>query len=82
MFTSNDYGPGTLAMARSAAKDSATGQFFLLSGEGGRYLGDKSNPAVGEAAGTYVVFGKVTKGLGVLKLISALGDDSASPRSP
>jgi len=76
-FTSADYGPGTLAMARTANPNSATGQFFLLSGTGGRYLGDKSK--VGAGAGTYVVFGKVKGGLDVLKRISALDTGSGKP---
>jgi len=74
-FTSADYGPGTLAMARSARPNSANGQFFLLSGEGARYLGDKKEPG----AGTYVVFGKVTKGLDVLKRIASLDDGGQKP---
>ncbi len=76
-FTSADYGPGTLAMARTASPNSASGQFFLLSGTGGRYLGDKKQ--LGSSAGTYVVFGKVTSGLDVLKRISALDDGSHKP---
>ncbi len=76
-FTSADYGPGTLAMARSAKPNSANGQFFLLSGTGGRYLGNKKQ--LGSSAGTYVVFGKVTKGLDVLKRISALDDGTNKP---
>ncbi len=74
-FTSADYGPGTLAMARSAQPNSANGQFFLLSGEGAKYLGDKKEPG----AGTYVVFGKVTKGLDVLKRIASLDDGGHKP---
>ncbi len=76
-FTSADYGPGTLAMARTAEPNSANGQFFLLSGEGARYLGDKKQ--LGASAGTYVVFGKVASGLDVLKRISSLDAGSGKP---
>ncbi len=77
-FTSADYGPGALAMARSASANSANGQFFLLSSAGGRYLGDKSKLG---SAGSYVVFGRVSRGLDVLKQISALDDGSGKPPS-
>jgi cyclophilin family peptidyl-prolyl cis-trans isomerase len=76
-FTPDDYGPGTLAMARTAAPDSAGGQFFFLSAEGGRYLGDPAQ--LGEAAGTYTAFGEVTDGLDVLEAIAALDDGSGAP---
>jgi cyclophilin family peptidyl-prolyl cis-trans isomerase len=79
-FTSADYGPGALAMARTAKPDSADGQFFLLSGEGARYLGDKKGQ--GKSAGTYVVFGRVTRGLDVLKRLSALDDGQQKPSTP
>ncbi|MEO6987020.1 MAG: peptidylprolyl isomerase [Aquihabitans sp.] len=74
-FTEDDYGPGTLAMARTAAPDSASAQFFFLANEGARYLGDPSQPG----AGTYQVFGKVTEGLEVLEAIAALDDGSGVP---
>lgn len=76
-FTSSDYGPGTLAMARTSAPNSASAQFFLLAGEGGRYLGDPNQ--LGSSAGTYVVFGKVTQGLDVLKKIAALDNGQGAP---
>ncbi len=76
-FTAADYGPGTLAMARTSAPDSASGQFFLLATKGGEYLGDKTQ--LGADAGTYVAFGKVTKGLDVLVAISKLDDGSSVP---
>ncbi|CAN5768464.1 hypothetical protein BH23ACT2_BH23ACT2_21120 [soil metagenome] len=76
-FTSDDYGPGTLAMARTAAPDSAGGQFFLIAGDGGRYLGDPSQ--LGDAAGTYAAFGEVTEGLDVLETIADLDDGSGAP---
>ena len=69
-FTTDDYGPGAIAMARSDEPDSASAQFFLLSGEGGRYLGDKDQ--IGPTAGTFVVFGNVTEGLDVVKQITDL----------
>ena len=69
-FTTDDYGPGAVAMARGAEPDSASAQFFMLSGEGGRYLGDKAQ--LGDTAGTFVVFGKVSEGLDVLKKITDL----------
>ena len=69
-FTTDDYGPGAIAMARSDQPDSASAQFFVLSGEGGRYLGDKDQ--IGPTAGTFVVFGKVSDGLDVVKQITDL----------
>lgn len=79
-FTSEDYGPGTLAMARTAAPDSGSAQFFLLAGEGGRYLGDTD--MLGPSAGTYVVFGRTTDGLDVLTAIAALDDGTGVPSTP
>jgi peptidyl-prolyl cis-trans isomerase B (cyclophilin B) len=76
-FTSNDYGPGTLAMARTSAPNSASAQFFLLANDGGRYLGDPNQ--LGSSAGSYVVFGKVTSGLDVLKKIAALDNGQSKP---
>ena len=79
-FTSEDYGPGTLAMARTSEPDSASGQFFLLASDGGRYLGDPAQ--LGPDAGSYVAFGKVTEGLDVLKAIAALDSGSGTPSKP
>jgi cyclophilin family peptidyl-prolyl cis-trans isomerase len=76
-FSSDDYGPGALAMARTAAPNSAGGQFFFLANEGGRYLGDQDQ--LGSSAGSYAVFGKVTEGLDVLKAIAALDDGYSAP---
>ena len=76
-FSSDDYGPGTIAMARTSAPDSASGQFFFLANDGGRYLGDPKQ--LGESAGSYVAFGRVTKGLEVLQTIAALDDGSGAP---
>lgn len=77
-FTSSDYGPGTIAMANTGRPHSASAQFFLLAGEGGRYLGDPGQPG----AGSYAVFGKVTAGLDVLKRIADLDDGSSKPARP
>lgn len=76
-FSADDYGPGTLAMARTSAPNSASGQFFLLANEGGRYLGDTAQ--LGPDAGSYAVFGKVTEGLDVLEAIAALDDGTQVP---
>jgi len=73
-YPASAYGPGTLAMARTQAPNSAGGQFFLLANENGKYLGDPSQPG----AGSYVPFGKVTSGLPVLVKISALDDGTGS----
>lgn len=77
-FGVDDYGPGTLAMARTSEPDSASAQFFFLASEGGRYLGDPSEPG----AGTYQVFGKVTEGIDVLVAISALDNGNQVPSRP
>jgi cyclophilin family peptidyl-prolyl cis-trans isomerase len=79
-FTSDDYGPGTLAMARTSLPHSAGAQFFLLATEGGRYLGDPAQ--LGDAAGSYVVFGRTVEGLEVLEAIAALDDGSRMPSRP
>ncbi len=76
-FSSDDYGPGALAMARTSAPNSASGQFFLLANEGGRYLGDTAQ--LGPDAGSYAVFGNVTEGLEVLEAIAALDDGTSVP---
>ena len=79
-FSSAAYAPGALAMARTAAPDSAGAQFFLLANEGGAYLGDQAQ--LGESAGSYVVFGRTTAGLDVLEKIAALDDGSGAPSTP
>lgn len=76
-FSADDYGPGTLAMARTAAPNSASGQFFFLATDGGRYLGDPAS--LGSSAGSYAVFGKVTEGLDVLERIARLDDGTGVP---
>lgn len=78
-FSAEDYGPGTLAMARTQAPDSGSAQFFLLANEGGRYLGDPES--LGSSAGTYVAFGRTTEGLDVLQAIAALDDGTGVPSS-
>ncbi len=78
-FSADDYAAGTLAMARTAAPDSGSAQFFLLANEGGRYLGDPES--LGSGAGTYVVFGRTTEGLDVLQAIAELDDGTGVPSS-
>lgn len=60
------YQPGDLVMARSAAPDSASAQFFFAAGP---------NVSALDAQGTYVTFGHVTEGLDVLEEILALNED-------
>ncbi|HEX8582422.1 MAG TPA: peptidylprolyl isomerase [Acidimicrobiales bacterium] len=60
------YQPGDLVMARSAAPDSASAQFFFAAGP---------NVSALDAQGTYVTFGHVTEGLDVLEEILALNVD-------
>jgi cyclophilin family peptidyl-prolyl cis-trans isomerase len=57
------YKEGDLVMARSAGPDSAGSQYFFVTGPKASAL---------DAQGTYVTFGKVTKGLDVLKKIIGL----------
>lgn len=76
-YTSDDYAPGTIAMANTGQPNSGSAQFFFLANEGGRYLGDAS--AIGPSAGSYTVFGTATEGADVLKAISALDDGSSTP---
>lgn len=79
-FSSEDYAPGTIAMANSGMPNSASAQFFFLASEGGRYLGDPAQ--LGDAAGSYAAFGTVTEGLDVLEAIAALDDGSRTPSKP
>jgi len=78
-FGADDYRAGALAMARTAAPNSASAQFFLLANENGKYLAD---PSLGDAAGSYVVFGRTTKGLDILGQIAALDNGGGQPRTP
>lgn len=68
----HDYGPGTLAMARTKGPDTAGAQFFFVARDA-QYLADQ---------GTYVVFGKVTAGLDVLEQIADLDDGTGKPAEP
>lgn len=54
------YEPGDLVMARTAAPNSASAQFFFSTGPGTSGL---------DAQGTYVVFGKTVEGMDVLEAI-------------
>ena len=58
--TGYTYSEGDLVMARTAAKDSAGAQFFFVTGPKAAGLNSQ---------GTYVVFGRVTSGLDLLKQI-------------
>ncbi len=75
-FAAADYGPGTLAMA-NAGPGTASAQFFFLASDGGRYLGDPAQ--VGDGAGSYTVFGRVTSGMDVLAKIAKLDDGTGKP---
>ena len=79
-FNDTSHRRGIVSMARSNDPNSAGSQFFFLANEGGRYLGDTAQ--LGPSAGTYVPFGKVTKGLDVLQKIAALDDGSSAPSKP
>lgn len=74
-FSAADYAPGVIAMANSGP-DSGGGQFFFLSQPAGSYLGDPG--AIGDSAGSYVVFGRTTQGLDVLQKISDLESPAGS----
>ncbi|WP_420123812.1 peptidylprolyl isomerase [Nakamurella sp.] len=74
-FSTADYAPGVIAMANSGP-DSGGGQFFFLSQAAGSYLGDPQ--AIGDSAGSYVVFGRTTQGLDVLQKISDLESPAGS----
>lgn len=72
LATTDDYGPGTLAMARTQAPNSASAQFFFLANEGSRSLGDQSY----DGGGSYRVFGKTVQGLDVLEAMLAYGTNT------
>lgn len=57
------YADGDVVMARSQGPDSGSAQYFFVVGPKAAQLNDQ---------GTYVTFGKVTKGLDVLKAVAAL----------
>ncbi|MEY3589429.1 MAG: hypothetical protein RJA47_2025 [Actinomycetota bacterium] len=71
------YEEGDLVMARTGAPDSAGGQFFFVTGE---------NAALLNSQGTYVTFGRISKGLDVVKKIIGLnsgsGDLGGAPSRP
>lgn len=79
-FSADDYAPGAIAMANTGQPNSASAQFFFLANDGGRYLADSAQ--IGPSAGSYVVFGKASKGLDVLQKIAALDDGSGKPSKP
>jgi cyclophilin family peptidyl-prolyl cis-trans isomerase len=66
------YQPGDLVMARTSAPNSASAQFFFVTGPNGSQL---------DAQGTYVVFGHVTKGLDILQKILATSTPSTDPNA-
>jgi len=63
------YQPGQIVMARTAAPDSAGGQWFITTGD------DASNL---DQQGTYVTFGTLTEGLEVAQAIQELGQEDES----
>lgn len=69
------YAEGELVMARGSEPNSGGGQFFFVTGPKASLL---------DQQGTYVTFGKVTKGLDVTKAIMALhkADDSGLGGAP
>jgi len=71
------YSEGDLVMARSSGADSGGGQFFFVTGPKASVL---------DSQGTYVTFGKITKGLDVAQAILALnsgeGDLGGAPSKP
>ena len=71
------YTAGDLVMARSSGADSGGGQFFFVTGPKASVL---------DGQGTYVTFGKITKGLDVAQAILALnsgeGDLGGAPSKP
>lgn len=69
------YSEGDLVMARGSEPNSGGGQFFFVTGPKASLL---------DSQGTYVTFGKVTKGLDVAKAIMGLhkADDSGLGGAP
>lgn len=61
------YTEGDIVMARTGEINSAGGQFFIVTGPKASFLDDQ---------GTYVVFGKISKGLDVAKAIIGLNAGS------
>jgi cyclophilin family peptidyl-prolyl cis-trans isomerase len=58
-----EYSEGDIVMARTGQPNSAGAQFFFVTGPNGALLNSQ---------GTYVTFGKISKGLNVVKAIQAL----------
>ena len=69
------YQPGDLVMARTQQPNSAGGQWFFVTGPNAAGLNGGSGPG----GGTYVTFGKITKGLDVVQKI--LGLNKTDPTS-
>ena len=63
------YSEGDLVMARTGAPNSASAQFFFVTGPKAALLDDQ---------GTYVVFGKASAGVDVLKKIIGLNQETDS----
>lgn len=64
-----EYEAGQIVMARTAAPDSAGGQWFFVT----------DPPPTPDPTGTYVVFGTITEGLDVARAIRALGGADEAP---
>lgn len=64
------YGPGTVAMAKTAEPDSGGSQFFFVIGDDGGALAGN---------GTYTVFGTIIEGEDVSLAINALGNAAEEP---
>jgi cyclophilin family peptidyl-prolyl cis-trans isomerase len=67
------YAEGDFVMARTQAPNSASAQYFFAAGPETSQLSGQ---------GTYVTFGKVTKGTDVMKKILALHKDDPAAQSP
>jgi cyclophilin family peptidyl-prolyl cis-trans isomerase len=69
--------PGTLSMANTGRPNSGGGQFFVNTVHN-RYLDwfDRSTPS------QHPVFGRVTEGMNIVKLIEAQGTSQGKPRTP
>ena len=63
------YEPGQIVMARTAAPDSAGGQWFFVT----------EAPPTPDPTGSYVVFGTITEGLEVARAIRELGGADGAP---
>ncbi|MEJ2178445.1 MAG: peptidylprolyl isomerase, partial [Gammaproteobacteria bacterium] len=69
--------PGTIAMARTGDPHSATAQFFINL-ENNEFLNHTANNPQGWG---YAVFGKVTEGMDVVKLIGGVSTGRVGPYS-